>query len=197
MNTVLNMFLVFVIAATMQNLVLTAGFDSSVMLKLVRRPRQLFRFCILVLCFSVITTAIFYPIDRLLGAVWWVRMLRPLIIVCIVGLLYLLTIVIFSRFETLYRRIRHLLPLAVFNNLVVGVALVLNLQVSVSFLPAVGLAAGAAFGFGFLSAMTAEAAERMDNPDIPSSFRGLPATLVYLGLLALALMGFSPVFHFT
>ncbi len=197
MNTVVNTLLVFLIAATMQNLVLTAGFDSSVILKINRSPRQLLRFGVLVLCFSVITTAIFYPIDRLLATTWWVRMLRPLIIVCIVCLLYLLAIVILSRFETLYRRVRHLLPLTAFNNLVVGVALLLNLQVSVSFLPALGLAAGAAFGFSFLSAMTAEAVDRMDNPDIPSSFRGLPATLVYLGLLALALMGFSPIFNFT
>ena len=197
MNTIVTTVLVFLIAATMQNLVLTAGFDSSVMLKINRNPRQLLRFSVLVLCFSVITTAIFYPIDRLLAATWWVRMLRPIIIVCIVCLLYLLAIVVLSRFETLYRRVRHLLPLAIFNNLIVGVALLLNLQVSVSFLPALALAAGAAVGFGCLSAMTAEAMERMDNPEIPSSFRGLPATLVYLGLLALALMGFSPIFHFT
>ena len=191
MNTVVTTILVFLIAATMQNLVLTAGFDSSVMLKINRNPRQLLRFGVMVLCFSVITTAIFYPIDQLLAATWWVRMLRPVIIVGIVCLLYLLAIVILSRFETMYRRVRHLLSLAAFNNLL------LNLQVSVSFLPALGLAAGAALGFLFLSSMTAEAAERMDNPDIPSSFRGLPATLVYLGLLALALMGFSPIFHFT
>ncbi len=197
MNAVVNTLVVFLIAATMQNLVLTAGFDSSVILKMVRHPRQLLRFDVLVLCFSVVTTAVFYPIDRLLAAVWWVRMLRPLIIVCIVCLLYLIAIVVLSRFPTLYRRVRHMLSLAAFNNLVVGVALLLNLQVSVSFLPALGLAAGASFGFAFLSAMTAEAVDRMDNPDIPSSFRGLPATLVYLGLLALALMGFSPVFSLT
>ena len=197
MNTAVNTILVFLIAATMQNLLLTAGFDSSVMLKMVRRPRQLLRFGMLVLCFSVMTTAAFYPIDRLLAAIWWVRMLRPLVIVCITCLLYLLSIAVLSRFPTLYRRVRHMLPLAVFNNLVVGVALLLNLQVSVSFFPALGLAAGASFGFIFVSAMTAEAVERMDNPDIPSSFRGLPATLVYLGLLALALMGFSPILNLT
>ena len=197
MNTMTSTLLIFLIAATMQNLVLTAGFDSSVMLKTIRQPRQLFRFGILALCFSLITTAAFYPIDRLLAAVWWVRMLRPLIIVCIACLLYLLSIVVLSRFQTLYRRVRSLLALAAFNNLVIGVALLLNLQVSVSFLPALGLAAGASLGFIFLSAMTAEAVERMDNPELPSSFRGLPSTLVYLGLLALALMGFAPILNLT
>ena len=45
-----------------------------------------------------------------------------------------------------------------------------------------------------LSWLTAEGMERLDNPDMPAAFRGLPATLVYLGLLALALMGFTPAF---
>lgn len=197
MNSLVTTVLVFLVAATLQNLVLTAGFDSSVMLKMIRRPRQLFRFGTLLLCFSLLTAAVFYPIDKLLAAVWWVRMLRPLIIVCITCLLYLLAIVVLSRFHTLYRRVRHMLALAAFNNLVVGVALLLNLQVSVSFFSSLGLAAGASCGFIILSAMTAEAVERMDNPDIPSSFRGLPATLLYLGLLALALMGLAPILNLT
>ena len=66
---------------------------------------------------------------------------------------------------------------------------------SVSFLPAIGIAAGGAIGFLLLSALTIEAIERLDNPDIPHAFRGLPATLVYLGLLALALMGFNQKLH--
>lgn len=196
MNTIVNTVLVFLVAATMQNVVLTAGFDSSILLKMIRHPRQLFRFGVLVPCFSVMTTALFYPIDRLLTGPWG-RMLRPLVIICIACLLYLIAIMVLSRFHTLYRRVRNMLALAVFNNLVVGVALLLNLQVSVSFFPALGLAAGASFGFVLLSAMTAEAVERMDNPDTPSSFRGLPGTLVYLGLLALALMGFSPILNLT
>ena len=39
--------------------------------------------------------------------------------------------------------------------------------------------------------LTAEGIERMDNPDMPEAFRGMPSTLLYVGLLALALMGFA------
>ena len=73
-------------------------------------------------------------------------------------------------------------------------ALVVNHQVRVALLPAVGLALGSCLGFLLLSWLTAEGMERLDNPDMPAAFRGLPATLVYLGLLALALMGFTPAF---
>lgn len=91
-------------------------------------------------------------------------------------------------------RIQRLLPLAAFNNVVVGVALVINHQVQVGAAAAVGLALGSCLGFLLLSWLTAEGMERLDNPDMPAAFRGLPATLVYLGILALALMGFTPAF---
>lgn len=42
-----------------------------------------------------------------------------------------------------------------------------------------------------MSLLTAEARDRMDNPDVPQAFRGLPIALVYLGLMALALLGFK------
>lgn len=193
----LNVLLTFLVTATMQNLVLTAGFDSSLMLKITRQPRQIIRFNVLLLIFAVLTTCIFYPIDRLLPATWIFRTLRPLFIVCIVCVLYIAASLITVRFENLNRRVRHLLPLSAFNNVVIGVALLLNLQVSLSFFQAVAVASGAAFGFWVLCAITAEVVERLDNPDIPSSFRGLPGILVFLGLFALALMGFSTVLKFT
>ena len=78
--------------------------------------------------------------------------------------------------------------------MVVGVGLLVNYKISATFFQAIGLTAGAALGFLFVAVITAEAVERLDNPDVPAAFRGLPATLVYMGLLALALMGFAPVF---
>lgn len=191
MKSFTDMLLFFLFVATTQNLVLTTGFGASSMIKLVRRPGQLFRFGVLLLLFSVLTTALFFPIDALLPDTWFARMVRPLILLLLTGLLYLGCTAFLSRSAEQYRPFRSILPLAAFNNVVIGVSLLINYQVSVSFFPAVGIAAGGAVGFVLLSALTAEAVERLDNPDIPRAFRGLPATLVYLGLLALALMGFK------
>ena len=55
---------------------------------------------------------------------------------------------------------------------------------------------GLLIGFIVLTALTAEGMERIDNPDMPQSFRGLPATLLYLGILVLALLGFTSAFSF-
>ena len=191
MKSFTDMLLFFLFVATTQNLVLTTGFGASSMIKLVRRPGQLFRFGVLLLLFSVLTTALFFPIDALLPDTWFARMVRPLILLLLTGLLYLGCTAFLSRSAEQYRPFRSILPLAAFNNVVIGVSLLINYQVSVSFFPAIGIAARGAVGFVLLSALTAEAVERLDNPDIPRAFRGLPATLVYLGLLALALMGFK------
>lgn len=199
MKTVPGVLLCFFLAATIQNLVLTTGFGASVLLKVVRRPKHLRLFFLLLLLFSVTTAALFYPLDLLLPSASWVaRMLRPLCIIVLTCALYFAATALAKRFfREQYRHVRYLLPLAMFNTIVAGVALVINHQVSVSFGAALAIAAGGCVGFFLLSTMTAEAVERLDNPDIPAAFRGLPAILLYLGLLALALMGFSPLLNFT
>ncbi len=190
-----KMMLWFLVAATMQNLPLTTGLGVSSMLKVVRRPRQRNLFLVLLVPFSVLTTALFFPLDKAVPVTWIWLIFRPVCIVAITVLLYLaasLSLVCFA--PDWYRRVKHLLPLAVFNNLVVGVALVVNYQTSMEFFTAIGLSLGSALGFALLSAITAEGISRLDNPDVPPAFRGLPATLLYLGLLSLALMGFKPIF---
>ncbi len=196
MKTISDMIVYLLITATMQNMVLTTGFGSSSLARMLRRPRQRHTFSRLLLMFTVATTAVFYPIDRILPAVWYLRMLRPLIVVVITALLYIAVVMVtVRRFPEWYRRVRRFIPLAAFNNIVIGVALVTNYQFSVAFFPAIGMAVGSSLGFLLISSMSAEALERLDNPDTPAAFRGLPGTLVYLGLLALALMGFSPLLN--
>ncbi len=192
MSELRTMIVYLLITATMQNLVLTAGFGSSTLAHVVRRPRYRRIYSRLLLAFTVATTALFYPLDRLLPFDWRFRMLRPLIVVALTALLYIATVLVAVRwYPRWYRHVRRLLPLTAFNNIVVGAALVTNHQLAVSFFPAIGIAVGAALGFMLISALSAEALERMDNPDIPAAFRGLPGMLVYLGLCALALMGFD------
>lgn len=196
MKSLGEMIVFLLVTATMQNLVLTVGFGSSSLARMLRRPRQRHTYSRLLMMFSVLTTMLFYPIDRLLPTLWQAKLLRPLIAVAVTALLYIVFVLVMSRrFSEQYHRIRRFVPLAAFNNIVIGIAVVTNFQYPVSFLSAVGMAFGAALGFSLISSMSAEALERLDNPETPAAFRGLPGTLVYLGLLALALRGFDPIFN--
>lgn len=179
-------------AAFVQNLVLSAGFGSSTMLRIIRRPRDILLFSGILCGFSLLTVLIAYPLDKFIGTSWDAKMVRPVLLIFIASLLYVGTVLVLKkRLPGAYQRVRRMLPLAAFNNVVTGVALIVNHQFSVSLPGAVGLSLGSCLGFLLLSLLTAEARERTDNPDVPQAFRGLPITLVYLGLMALALLGFK------
>lgn len=184
----------FVTIALLQNIVLTTAFGSSVALHIVRKPKNIWLFTAMLTVFSVLTVLVAYPLDALCGTAvtnHW----RPLMMTGITVVIYLIAIAVLTHFFPLfYRRISHMLPMAAFNNLVLGIALVCNVQFASSLGGTIGLAFGSCLGFGLLTWITAEGIERLDNPDMPAAFRGMPSTLVYLGLLALALMGFTSDF---
>lgn len=185
----------FVTIALLQNIVLTTGFGSSATLHMVRKPQNIWLFSALLTGFSVLTVLIAYPLDKLCGTAitnFW----RPMMMAGITAVLYILAMLILRRFfPRFYARVSSFLPMAAFNNLVLGIALIANVQFSANLGGIIGLAVGACLAFAIITWITVEGVERLDNPDMPDSFRGMPATLVYIGLLALALMGFKSDFH--
>lgn len=88
------------------------------------------------------------------------------------------------------RTLLRIVPLAGLNSCVLGTVLVERTQ---------GYTLGQALGFGFGSGigyilavlLITEARTRLRSPAIPRAFRGLPITLVYIGVLALAIYGFT------
>ena len=181
----------FVSVALLENVILTTGFGSSVMLHMVKKPKSIWLFSAVMGIFSVLTIAIAYPLDKQFGTdmnnLW-----RPFMMVAITVVLYVLvSLLLMFALPKWYRRVSRLLPMAAFNNLVTGIALVCNAHFGTNLAGNIGLAIGSCLSFGILTWLTAEGEERMDNPDMPEAFRGMPSTLLYVGLLALALMGFA------
>lgn len=186
-----DMLIYLLAAAFIQNLVLTTGFGSSMMMRIVRRPADILPFGGLLTFFTLLTVIIAYPLDMAIGTSFLAKLFRPLMMVIIVSLLYIAAYCLTKKSVRLSRRIGHLLPLAAFNNVVIGVALILNHQFSATFWGAVGLGLGSSMGFVLLVLILSVGNRRADHPDMPDAFRGLPASLLYMGVLALALMGFS------
>ena len=187
---------VLLAAALLQNLVLTTGFGSSMMMRIVRRPADLLPFGGLLTLFVTLTAMITYPLDTLVGTSYLAKLFRPFTLVVVTSLLYVLVYLLLRKSVRLSRRLDHLLPLAAFNNIVVGVALILNHQFVTSFGGAVGFSLGAGAGFVLLAAVLSDGIRRADHPAMPDAFRGLPSALLYMGILALALLGFSGQFSF-
>lgn len=191
-----DLILYLLAAALLQNLVLTTGFGSSMMMRIVRRPADLLPFGGLLTLFVTLTAMITYPLDTLVGTSYLAKLFRPFTLVVVTSLLYVLVYLLLRKSVRLSRRLDHLLPLAAFNNIVVGVALILNHQFVTSFGGAVGFSLGAGAGFVLLAAVLSDGIRRADHPAMPDAFRGLPSALLYMGILTLALLGFSGQFSF-
>lgn len=184
----------FVTVALLQNVILTTGFGSSVMLHMVRKPKNIWLFSGLLGVFSTLTVIIAYPLDQLFGTEM-TNLWRPFMMIAITVVLYVAANLLLKWLApNFYSRVSRMLPMAAFNNLVTGIALISNAHFAAGLGGNIGLAVGSCLSFGILTWLTAEGIERMDNPDMPEAFRGMPSTLVYVGLLGLALMGFVNTF---
>ena len=176
----------------LNNIVLSTGFGFSVMMRNVRNRSNILPFSILLCLFSVLTASLYYPIDYLVGRDISTRWLRPLAIIAIAAILYFaVRFAIEKLLPNISERTSRLLPSAAFNNIVIGVSVMIFMRDSVTFFEAIARSLGSSIGFLVLSWVTAEGMERLDNPDIPKAFRGLPSIFIYLGLLALASMGWK------
>lgn len=186
-------FLLWLLAlAFLQNLVLSTGLGASLLIRITRRPRDILAYGGVLCGFLVLSVLVTYPLDRLIGTEPLAKLLRPSMMIAVAVLLYVIVNPLLHRlFPRLYKRISYLLPLAAFNNIIIGLLLIINHQFSVTLPGALGIAVGTGVGFVLLSWLTVEGMERLDNPAMPAAFKGLPATLLYLGILALALTGFS------
>ena len=185
----------FISVALLQNVILTTGFGTSVMLHIVKKPKTIWLFSGILSIFSVLTVVAAYPLDEYLFGKDMNNVWRPLMMVGITVVLYIaISLLLQWLLPNFYSRVSRLLPMAAFNNLVTGIALICNAHFNTTIMGNIGLALGTSLSFGILTWLTAEGMERMDNPDMPEAFRGTPSTLLYVGLLALALLGFASEF---
>ena len=108
--------------------------------------------------------------------------LRPLVYIASIAVVCLLEHAVLWLAKGLPHRsaLLRIVPLAGLNSCVLGTVLVERTQ---------SFTLGQSLGFG-LGSVT-EARHRLRSKAIPEAFRGLPITLVYVGVLALAIYGFT------
>ena len=83
-----------------------------------------------------------------------------------------------------------ILPIAGFNSTVVGTLLVTTTQ-DYTLAQSVGFGLGSGLGYLLAVLLVTEARRRLQGEEVPKAFRGLPIVLVYIGILALAVYGFT------
>ena len=111
-------------------------------------------------------------------------------ILVIAALVQFVEMVLKKMMPALYASLGVFLPLITTNCAVLGVALT-NVQKEYGMVESIVNGLGTAAGFTVAIVLLAGIRERIENNDIPESFKGSPIVLVTSGLMAIAFCGFT------
>lgn len=185
-------FLSAVLATFAQNAVLSRALGVSRLIKLVGDGGGFFRFAGLLTLIQLICVPMAWYANSLMAGFALRGAVRPLVMVlasgAALGLVWLVLVKLVK--PAGLEEVLEVLPLATFNCAVLGTLLVTVTQ-GYTLVQSFGFALGSGVGYAGALAAAGQAQEMLGGPDVPSSFRGLPITLVYLGILALAIYGFT------
>lgn len=196
MSDVLHLVGVFfsyaVLAIFAQNAVFTRSLGVSRLVQLVGDERTSSWWFALMLCITqVLVAPLVYFAGSFIAPLPNRAQLRPVMyLTCIAAVcLFELLVLKLAKGPRSGQLIR-ILPVAAVNSGVLGTVLVERTQ---SFMLEQSLGFGLGSGLGYLLAvmLVTEAQNRLRSRAIPEAFRGLPITLIYIGVLALAIYGFT------
>ena len=196
MSDVLHLVGVFfsyaVLAIFAQNAVFTRSLGVSRLVQLVGDERTSSWWFALMLCVTqVLVAPLVYFAGSFIAPLPNRAQLRPVMyLTCIAAVcLFELLVLKLAKGPRSGQLIR-ILPVAAVNSGVLGTVLVERTQ---SFTLEQSLGFGLGSGLGYLLAvmLVTEAQNRLRSRAIPEAFRGLPVTLIYIGVLALAIYGFT------
>ena len=111
-------------------------------------------------------------------------------ILVIAALVQLVEMVLKKKIPSLYNSLGVYLPLITTNCAVLGVALT-NVQKEYDLLTGVVNGFGTSVGFMIAIVILAGIREKLEDNDIPESFKGMPIVLTTAGLMAIAFFGFK------
>lgn len=138
----------------------------------------------------VLSTALTYPIYKLVLVPQKLQYLNTMAFILIIALFVQLVEILIKRFlPPLYRSLGIYLPLITTNCAVLGVTL-LNIEYG-TIGQALVNALGAGLGFTLALVLFSGVRERIEVADVPAMFKGVPAALVAAGIVAASFMGFS------
>ena len=141
----------------------------------------------------VIATAVTWPLYTYLLVPNELDYLQTIVFILVIAaLVQLLETILRKYMPPLYNSLGIYLPLITTNCAVLGVTM-LVLEKGHGYVPALVNALGSGVGFLVAMVLFAGVRERLEDCDIPETFRGLPITLVAASLVALSFLGFNGI----
>lgn len=184
-----DMFVYTLIAAFLENTVFSRALGTSTVLWTVRKGYTIPLFGLVITIITIFASVGAYFVAPLLSSWEFGSYCVPLAYVGIIGIVYIVLLLVIARLESkLKNTLRVFIHRCAFNCAVLG-AMLLSTMANLELSGYIGFGIGTGVGFTFATYLVDIAYERLNGPKIPKSFRGFPITLIYIGILSLAVYG--------
>ena len=200
MNDILKILVEFfgysLIAIGAQNAIFTRALGLSSGMRMLNDPRKnTLYFCGALTVFQLMTSVIVYFVMPLVSAAGFAHLRRfvlPTIIVLACTVSYVVVVALLSviaskeRFKELIQSVTS----ASITGTIVGTVMLTSYQ-GLSLLQSIGFGLGSSVGYMLALLLISEGDRKIAHDKVPESLRGLPITLVYISVLALAIYGLT------
>lgn len=195
LRPVLAFFVYAVVAVAAQNAVFTRALGVSRLVKMVDDGSvELLKFGALLTFVQFLSSLLGYFVNRLLAgsSFAYKAAFQPLVLVLcsVVAFFVVLLGVALLGGRIAAKDYVELLPMATFNCCVLGTLLLTTLG-GYTLAQTLAFSLGTSVGYVLAVLLVDEGQRKIQNRNLPATFRGLPVTLVYIGILALAIYGFT------
>jgi len=191
MTTFLQMLLTALMAVTTENILFSGGIGFSNVLRAARKPRTLGMYALFVTFFSLISSLLGSLLNPFLLSNDTLVIMRPVVFAVYAAIIYSASAAVLKLFlPEFYKKYSQILSPAAINTVVLSMPYVLK-SFKLDILDAAAFAVGTGAAFFLAAGVLTHAIARFESDDMPKAFRGLPAVLLYIGILSLAFAGFT------
>ncbi|MBQ8786935.1 MAG: hypothetical protein IJZ61_04800 [Oscillospiraceae bacterium] len=186
-----NIMMTAFVAVFVENTIFSRALGTSTLVVVARNRKNLFGFGLCVTYITALISVLTYFADKLLINNSNSYVYMPVVYICILGFVYILTLLCMWKFAPkLFARMRKYVHVSAFNCAVLGSMFLISKYcetLSDYFIHGLGI------GLGFVLAvyLTAIVYDKIYSEKAPYAFRGYPLMLIYLGILSMAFWGLS------
>lgn len=185
-----DMFSYAVLAMLFENVIFSRALGSSTALFATRKQFPVWMFGGVMTAIITASSVLVYFINPLVKNMANRYYVTPVIYVAIIGIVYIGALLITARFARERRdSLLSIIHVSAFNCAVLGSLLLASNISDLSLGGYIGFGIGAGAGFTLATYFVRLAYEKLSGDSVPESFRGFPITLIYIGIVSLAIYG--------
>ncbi len=180
-------------AILVQNVMLTQFLGTCPFLGVSKKSQSAVGMGLAVIFVITLSSILTWSIDTLILVPNGLEYMRTIVFILIIsGVVQFVEMFIKKTAPLIYKMLGIYLPLITTNCAVLGVAL-LNIQYEYNFIQMIVYSIGISAGYALVIYVFSTIRERLENSNIPESFKGTPIALIVAGIMSIAFLGFAGV----